>query len=87
MNGTGSSLAELFPDGDYRFHLTLRRAEPRDFFAPRDDSGRVLAERRRWLESDPERYALRRALASMPPELVAYKRIERVREAVINMLG
>ncbi|MBI4624327.1 MAG: DUF3445 domain-containing protein [Verrucomicrobia bacterium] len=30
---------------------------------------------------------LRRALASMPPELVTYKRIEGVREAVINRLG
>ena len=51
------SLAELFPDGDYRFHLTLRRAEPRDFFLPRDSSGRILAERTRWLASDPTTYA------------------------------
>lgn len=51
------SLAELFPDGDYRFHLTLRRTEPREFFAPRDASGTLLAERARWLAADPERYA------------------------------
>lgn len=51
------SLAELFPGGDYRFHLTLRRAEPREFFAPRDATGRVRGERARWLASDPERYA------------------------------
>jgi dimethylamine monooxygenase subunit A len=51
------SLAELFPDGDYRFHLTLRRAEPRDFFAPCDGSGDILAERTRWLASDPAEYA------------------------------
>ena len=50
-------LAELFPDGDYRFHLTLRRAEPREWFAPRDASGRVVAERARWLANDPARYA------------------------------
>lgn len=52
-----NSLADLFPDGPYRFHLTLRRGEPRDFFAPRDPSGRVLAERARWLDAEPERYA------------------------------
>lgn len=51
------SLAELFPDGDYRFHLTLRRAEPREFFAPRDPTGRVLAERAQSLASEPQRYA------------------------------
>ena len=51
------SLAELFPDGDYRFHLTLRRAEPRDFFSPRDLTGEILAERARWLASDDQKYA------------------------------
>jgi dimethylamine monooxygenase subunit A len=50
-------LAELFPDGDYRFHLTLRRTQPGEFLRPRDHSGRVLAERARWLAADPERYA------------------------------
>ena len=29
---TVTPLAELFPDGDYRFHLTLRRGEPGEFF-------------------------------------------------------
>jgi hypothetical protein len=52
-----TSLAELFPDGDYRFHLTLRRAEPREFFGPQDPSGKILAERRRWLAADPARYS------------------------------
>lgn len=52
-----SELAELFPDGDYRFHLTLRRGEPRDFFLPRDASGRVRAERAHWLATEPARYA------------------------------
>jgi dimethylamine monooxygenase subunit A len=51
------SLDELFPDGDYRFHLTLRRAEPREFFAQRENSGDILQERARWLESDPTAYA------------------------------
>ena len=49
-------LADLFPDGDYRFHLTLRRGEPRDFFAFRDTAGAILAERSRWLAAEPARY-------------------------------
>jgi hypothetical protein len=49
--------SELFPHGDFRFHLTLRRGEPVDFFARRDATGRLLAERRRWIESDGGRYA------------------------------
>jgi hypothetical protein len=51
------SLAELFPDEDYRFHLTLRRAEPAEFFAPRDNTGELLAERARWLAHDDGQYA------------------------------
>lgn len=50
------SLADLFPDGDFRFHLTLRRGEPAEFFRSRDPTGSVLAERQRWLASDPGRY-------------------------------
>jgi hypothetical protein len=50
-------LAELFPDGDHRFHLTLRRGDPRDFFQPQDPTGRIVAERARWVASDPARYA------------------------------
>ncbi len=50
-------LAELFPEGDHRFHLTLRRGDPGDFFRRRDATGDVLAERARWLATDPVRYA------------------------------
>lgn len=52
-----SALATLFPDENYRFHLGLQRGEPAAFFAPRDVSGRVLAERRHWLATDAARYA------------------------------
>lgn len=52
-----TSLAELFPDEDYRFHLTLKRAEPREFFRAQDPSGGILAERRKWLAVDRARYA------------------------------
>lgn len=50
-------LAALFPDENYRFHLGLQRGEAADFFAPRDPTGRILAERRHWLEADTARYA------------------------------
>ena len=57
-----TSLAELFPAGGYRFHLTLKRGEPRDYVGPRDPSGKLLAERAKWLEAAPARYA------ALPPE-------------------
>ena len=52
-----SALAELFPAGDFRLRLTVRRGEPLDFFAPRDPSGKILAERARWLALEPARHA------------------------------
>lgn len=52
-----STLARLFPEGDYRFHLGLQRGEPVEFFASRDQTGALLAERRRWLAEAPQRYA------------------------------
>jgi hypothetical protein len=52
-----STLADLFPAGPYRFHLSLRRDQPEAFFRPQDPTGQVLAERARWLADDSERYA------------------------------
>ncbi len=52
-----SALADLFPDSDFRFHLTLRRGLPAEFFRNRDGSGRLLAERAKWLGENPARYA------------------------------
>ena len=52
-----SALAELFPDGDFRFHLALRREAPVDFFRTRDLSGHILAQRIRWMAENPSRYA------------------------------
>lgn len=49
-------LAELLPDRDYRFHLTLRRGDLAAFFgAP---AAAVLMERRHWLKTDPARYVV-----------------------------
>lgn len=49
------ALAELFPDQDYRFHLTLRRGDTRAFFRPH--TPQTLIERRHWLDTDPIPYA------------------------------
>lgn len=51
------SLVALFPDADFRFHLTLRRGTPSQFFGPVDPAGRLLAERADWLRRNPARYA------------------------------
>lgn len=52
-----STPGDLFPAGDFRFHLTLRREHPADFFPAQDPSGRLLAERAKWLDHEPARYA------------------------------
>lgn len=57
MSAGVGELAALFPEEDYRLRLTLRRGEPREFFRARDESGRMLAERRRWITDTPGRYA------------------------------
>jgi hypothetical protein len=57
-----TALAKLFPDEDYRFHLRMERGDPAEFFAPTPSHARMVAERRRWLRSEPEIYA-----ALLPP--------------------
>lgn len=57
MKDVASPLADLFPEGDYRFHLTLRRGEMADFFRLFASSPEVLKERNRWLSAEPKRYA------------------------------
>jgi hypothetical protein len=47
---------DLFPAGAFRFHLTLRREQPADFFQGRDASGRLLAERARWMDLNLARH-------------------------------
>lgn len=56
MDAAAPALADLFPDGDFRLHLTLRRGEPQPFFTPAPGSGAVLNERARWVQQDPARY-------------------------------
>ncbi len=51
------TLAELFPDNDYRFQLRFERGEPADFFAPTLKHNEVVVERQRWLRREPDTYA------------------------------
>ena len=51
------TLAELFPDEDYRFQMRFGRGQPADFFGPTSRREELLAERRRWLTSEPQTYA------------------------------
>src|ERR1035438_1882636 len=56
------TLEELFPEDDYRFQMWFERGDLADFFARSARSETVLAERRRWLCTDPKTYA-----AILPP--------------------
>src|SRR6266850_1529475 len=51
------SLAALFPNEDYRFAMRFERGRPEEFFAPTEAGPRLLAERERWLNEEPARYA------------------------------
>lgn len=51
------SLADLFGDGDYRFHMALRRGTAAEFFAPTKQRESPTAERRRWLRAEPHTYS------------------------------
>ncbi len=47
----------IFPDADHKWAMGLRRGDAAAFLAPRDPTGRVRAERDRWLTEDAETYA------------------------------
>ena len=48
------SLADLFPDGDYRFQMRFERGKPEDFFKPTAENTTLLSQRRHWLRDTPE---------------------------------
>lgn len=50
--------AEIFPDADYGFKLTLRRGAVRAFFWDDARDPAALAERGAWLARDPTRYVV-----------------------------
>jgi hypothetical protein len=55
------NLADVFPDGDYRFHMGLQRGKPEDFFGNTDAHVAIIDQRRSWLRAAPDRYS-----ASLP---------------------
>ena len=70
------TLEGLFPDDDYRFQMRFERGEPATFFDRSARSETMLAERRRWLRSDPKTYA-----AILPPgEAMLDEAVELARE-------
>src|SRR5947207_9664810 len=50
-------MTEVFPDEDYRFHLRFERGSVAEFFRPTTEREKILAERRRWLQTAPDTYA------------------------------
>jgi hypothetical protein len=51
------TLAEIFPDEDYRFTLRFGRGEPAGFFAATSHHATLLAQRWHWLRAEPNTYA------------------------------
>jgi dimethylamine monooxygenase subunit A len=48
---------DIFPSGDFGFHMRFRRGDIREFFANTSDGGAILAERRKWLQREAKEYA------------------------------
>ena len=48
---------DIFPSGNYAFHMRFRRGAIPDFFANQPDAESVLAERRKWLDCNAADYA------------------------------
>jgi len=51
------TLAELFPDTDYRFNFRFERGSISEFFRPTTQREQLLALRRFWLQTAPQTYA------------------------------
>jgi dimethylamine monooxygenase subunit A len=51
------NLADLFTEEDYRFQMALRRGSPAEFFQPSANHLSLIAERKRWLASEPLTYS------------------------------
>jgi hypothetical protein len=50
--------SRIFPDADHRWTMGLRPGDAAEFFRPRDPTGEVLRERRRWLMDEPQKYVV-----------------------------
>lgn len=53
----GAAFRDLFPTENFRFRIGVRRGDLEAFFRPGAEYSETLAERRKWLEVEPERYA------------------------------
>lgn len=51
------SLEDILRPEDYQHRLRIARGDPAPFFQPWDPTGAILAERRHWLDTHPERHA------------------------------
>src|SRR4051794_14228746 len=51
------SLAGLFPDQDYQFHLRFERGEPAQYFQSTAHHNALIADRARWFRADPDKYS------------------------------
>lgn len=51
------TLAEIFPDEDYKLQMRFTRGTPAAFFAATPSYAAIVAERQRWLETEPGRHA------------------------------
>jgi heme-dependent oxidative N-demethylase alpha subunit-like protein len=51
------TLADVFPEADYSFHLRFERGTFGDFFNPTVRRDELLGQRRHWLQSAPQTYA------------------------------
>lgn len=61
---------KLFAAGAFEWAFRMRGGDARSFFAPQDQSGKLLAEKNAWLDQSPERYvAVTDAGAPLVPQL------------------
>jgi dimethylamine monooxygenase subunit A len=51
------TLADLFPEESYRFHMRFERGSVGEFFRPTEAQDVLIAQRRHWLATAPDTYA------------------------------
>ena len=51
------TLADIFPDEDYRFNFRFQRGSVAEFFRPTEKHNDLIAQRRSWLQTAPSTYA------------------------------
>ena len=65
------ALADLFPDGNFHHQMGFQRGDFAEFFGAKENHAQIVAQRRRWLESDRRKYAVcTPAAAALIDELI-----------------